>query len=264
MKTSDTFNISRFGLLIKQHLIHNHRMLIISVVGFCGGLFMLLLIIQAMNEFEAWTQNAFDTTFLTIFIGSALLYTGTSFPGLRTREKSYGYLLNPASTLEKFLFELTSRIILFIILIPLMYWIVFNAEGYFLQALHSKFQFVPRTFSQFPLVKVSENSPVPYWIITMSCAFGLLIFTLPFTGTTVFTKYPLPKTLFAVAIIFFFHLFLVFFFLEILDFGSNGPRDGKVLGMDAEGAIRFFTIYAVIANVVLLTAAYFKLKEREA
>src|SRR5690606_19233305 len=145
MKISDTFNITRFGLLVKQHLIHNHRMLLISIVGFCGGLFMLLLIIQAMNQFDSWSQDAYYGTFITIFIATALLYAGTSFPSLRSREKSYSYLLNPASTLEKFLFELISRIVLFIILIPLLYWVVFHVEGYFRQAVYCRFGFVCRT-----------------------------------------------------------------------------------------------------------------------
>lgn len=265
MKTSDTFSTERFGLLIKQHLIHNYRMLIVSLVGFSGGLFMLLLVIQAINEFDTWSKDAFFGTFFTIFIGTALLYTGTSFPGLRTREKSYSYLLNPASLLEKFLFELISRILLFIIVIPLLYWAIFNVEGYFLQAIYSRFQFVSHSFTELPFLEldVPKDSTLVYWAIAMPFAFGLLIFTLPFTGASVFMKYPLPKTLFAVAIVFFFHLFLVFFFLEILDFGK-GPGNGRVLGLDAEGAIKFFTTYAVIANVVLLTAAYFKLKEREA
>lgn len=223
---------------------------------------MLLLIIQAMNQFDSWSQDAYHATFITIFIATALLYAGTSFPSLRSREKSYSYLLNPASTLEKFLFELISRIVLFIILIPLLYWVVFHVEGYFLQAIYSRFEFVPQSLF---LEVTIPNDPAfsYYWALAMPFAFGLLLFTLPFTGASIFMKYPLPKTLFAVAIVFFFHVFLVFFFLEILDF-DNGHRNGRILGMDAEGAIKFFTTYAVIANVVLLTAAYFKLKEREA
>lgn len=264
MKISDAFSITRFGWLVKQHLIHNHRMLLISIVGFCGGLFMLLLIVQAMNDFDTWTKDAFHATFVTIFIATALLYTGTSFPGLRTREKSYSYLLNPASTLEKFLFELISRIILFIVVVPFLYWLVYHLEGYFLQAIYSRFEFTSQSLVEIPFLEldVPEDSTLPYWAIAMPFAFGLLIFTLPFTGAAVFMKYPLPKTLFAVAIVFFFHVFLVFFFLEILDFGK-GPGNGRVLGMDAEAAIKFFTSYAVIANIVVLTASYFKLKERE-
>src|SRR5690606_9481740 len=214
MKISDTFNITRFGLLVKQHLIHNHRMLLISIVGFCGGLFMLLLIIQAMNQFDSWSQDAYHATFITIFIATALLYAGTSFPSLRSREKSYSYLLNPASTLEKFLFELISRIVLFIILIPLLYWTVYHVEGYFLQAIYSRFEFAPQSIVEIPFLEVDvpDDSTLPYWALAMPFAFGLLLFTLPFTGASIFMKYPLPKTLFAVAIVFFFHVFLVFFF----------------------------------------------------
>lgn len=261
MKTSDTFSITRFLLLVKQHLIHNHRMLLLSIVGFCGGLFILLLIMQAMNEFDTWTKDAYYHTFLVIFIATGLLYAGTSFPGLRSRERSFGYLLNPASTFEKFLFEFFSRIAIFLVLVPLLYWAIFHAEGFFLQAIHAQFQFAPYSFTDLAVLMMLP-SHLANWLLAMGLVMGLLIFTLPFTGATVFMRYPLPKTLFIVSITFFFHMFLVYICLEILEF--DGPGNGTVLGMDGDGAIKFFTIYAGVANIVLLTASYFKLKEREA
>lgn len=260
MKTSDTFDFRRFGLLVRQNFIHHNRMMVLCVVGFCGGLFLLLLLVQAINQFETWTRDAYSNTFYTIFILTGLLYAGTAFTGLRSKEKSFSYLLTPASAFEKFLLEFLVRIVLFLILVPLLYWAVFNTEGFFVQAIRENFEFKPYSYTEFTLFPVL-TSELRQWLIAMCIALGLLILTLPFAGAATFMRYPLPKTLFGVTAIFLFHVLIVYFFLEILKF--NGPSHGKVLGMDGEDFIKFLTVYGIIANIVVLAASYFKLKERE-
>lgn len=260
MKTSNTFSIYRFGLLVRQDIIHNFKLLSISLIGFCGGLFILLLMIQIGDNFRPWSADAFFQLFLTIFIGTAILHAGTSFPLLRTKEKSYCYLLNPASAIEKFGLEFVMRIAAFILLVPLLYGIIFNAEGYVVHLLYPKYTYVSHSVLDLPNIRVPGK-----WFVTLIISCGLLIFTIPFAGATIFFKYPLVKTLFAVALIFFFHLFLVYFFIEILDVGSYRTRGNKILGMDGEqDLIRFLAIYSIIANGVLIAASFLKLKEREA
>lgn len=258
MNSSDIFSISRLGLLIRQNLIHNYRLFAITLIGFCGGLFILFLMMQLTNDLRPLDANTFFETFLFISVITAMLYTGTAFSGLRTREKSFSYLLNPASVLEKFLLEFVSRILVFIVVVPSLYWIIFHAEGYFLHLINPEFSFTPVSFTDNNLKRPDELSE-----IALMLSGSMLLFTVPFTGASMFMKYPLPKTLFAVVAIFFFHVFLVYFFLEILDFASRGPKDGKILGMDGKDAITFFAIYCLVANVVMIAVAYLKLKERE-
>lgn len=258
MNSSDIFSINRFGLLIRQYAIHNYRLFAITLIGFCGGLFILFLMMQLGNDLRPFNANTFFETFLFISAIAAMLYTGTAFPGLRTREKSFSYLLNPASVLEKFLLEFISRILLFIVVVPFLYWIMFHAEGYFLQLLNPEFNFTPFSFTDHNLKRPDGVSET-----TLMLSGSMLLFTVPFGGSSIFMKYPLPKTLFAVAAIFFFHAFLVYFFLDVLDFASRGPKDGKILGMDGKDALTFFAIYSIVANTVMIAVAYLKLKERE-
>ncbi|MDV3307812.1 MAG: hypothetical protein LOY03_03230 [Cyclobacteriaceae bacterium] len=208
-------------------------------------------IVQAINKFETWTRDAYSNTFYTIFILTGLLYAGTAFTGLRSKEKSFSYLLTPASAFEKFLLEFLVRIVLFLILVPLLYWAVFNTEGFFVQAIRENFEFKPYSYTEFTLFPVL-TSELRQWLIAMCIALGLLILTLPFAGAATFMRYPLPKTLFGVTAIFLFHVLIVYFFLEILKF--NGPSHGKVLGMDGEDFIKFLTVYGIIANIVVLAA----------
>jgi hypothetical protein len=258
MKMSDQFNINRFGLLVRQDLIHNFKLYVLSLVGFCGGLFILLFLMKMVDGFSAWTVNAFFELFLTVFIATGIMFSGSAFPGLRTREKSYSYLLNPASVLEKFLLEFTGRIVVFIILVPLLYWIIFNAEGYLLQLLNDKFIFKPYFFTDVPM------RPPNNWVIGSAISFGFMILMIPFTGAAIFMRYPLPKTLFSIAVIFFFNMFLVYFFLEILGVKSYSHTNTVLWMTSAEDVFKFLTIYATIGDLVLIAAAYLKLKERGA
>ncbi|MEM7110765.1 MAG: hypothetical protein AAF519_21220, partial [Bacteroidota bacterium] len=92
----------------------------------------------------------------------------------------------------------------------------------------------------------------------------LLGFVLPFTGATMFTKQPLVKTLFAVALIIIFYTTYIYFVAEELGVNKYGPNDSMWLILSNEaGAFRFFAIALMIANVILLFVAYRKLREKE-
>jgi hypothetical protein len=258
MKASQIFSPSRFVLLIRQDFQHHYKLLLITAAGFCGGLFILLFMMKIVHGLHAWGVTEFFETFVIVFVISGVLYSGNAFPGLRSREKSYSFLLNPASVLEKFLLELTTRIIAFIVLIPLMYLAVFNLEGLFLQLIYPEFRFTAFSFFDVPAYR---GGP---WVFALAISCSLLALTLPFAGAAIFQKYPLVKTLFSVALLFFFHLFLIFFFMETLGFERYAVNADILWMRDEHDLIKFLTVYAVIANGVMVAVAYLKLKEREA
>ena len=106
-------------------------MLIISAVGYCGAVFLVLFLGQLANDKEAFGIGPF-LSFMVAFVAVfGIIYVGYSFPAMRSKEKSFGYLTLPASALEKFVFEFLNRIVVVLIVLPLLYWIVFNLEGYF-------------------------------------------------------------------------------------------------------------------------------------
>jgi hypothetical protein len=93
---------------------------------------------------------------------------------------------------------------------------------------------------------------------------GLMIFIVPFLGAVSFTKAPLIKTIFAVAIIFFFNLLIIYFFLETLGFNRFYSAAPLLFMADVEDGILGSILATLIFNVGFMVAAYFKLKEREA
>jgi hypothetical protein len=218
--------------------------------------------VQLVADNNSFDGETFSGTFLFVVIPMAIIYTGTAFSGFRNKEKSYSYLLTPASAFEKFLFEFVNRVLLFLIIIPVLYWLVFNLEGNFVVTVKPSYAFVPRTMTE--LLAVFHDAD-PGWEYA-AAVFALLIFTIPFAGAASFTKFPLPKTLFIVALVFFFNFFMVYLFIEVFKFNNYELEEGNrsILFIENETeALRALTGYGLVINAGLLLTTYFKLREKE-
>jgi hypothetical protein len=216
-----------------------------------------------MDGFEPLHTGHYLELFIVVFIATGVICAGTAFTNLRTKEKMHNYLMLPASIFEKFLLEFMGRILLFMLIVPLLYWAVFNLEGYLVHLFYPSY--LPQNFALFPDPHFHFGSEVAnrrmgVFMITG----GLLLFVIPFVGATIFSKSPLIKTLFAVAVIFFFNLFLVYFFIEILAFKEYYPDTPILFMRHSEDSIVAMIITSIIFDVALIVAAFFKLKEREA
>jgi hypothetical protein len=79
-----------------------------------------------------------------------------------------------------------------------------------------------------------------------------------------FTKQPLVKSLFAVAMIVMFFFGYSYIIVEHVGVGRYSPPETMLLiPMDEEPALTFFTLALFAATAVMLFVAYCKLKERE-
>ena len=261
---NNTFNIHRFAALVRQGVMHDYKMYLISICGFSGVLFILFFITQFNFGISVIDPHSLVIMYVLTFIGAGLLYTGSAFGGFRSKEKSISYLLIPASRFEKFLSEYVSRVIIFMLAFPVIFWLTYNLMGVIFGVLHPVFTFKYQDFFFVPPYVVEPGKVNPYPLIYSA---ALFVLTIPFTGATIFNKHPLIKTLFSVSLIFFFHLFLIYFFVEILKFKNYNISPGEtqiyLLPASAEKAIVFFTTTFIVANIMLTLIAYFKLKEKE-
>jgi hypothetical protein len=265
MKTNDVFDIKRFTLLFRQNLIHHYRIILTSVIAVSGGIFIILMFSHFISQFRPWQYQQFMSTFVSLFVILGIIYTGTAFPGLRSREKSYSFLLIPSSTFEKYLFEIVNRVILFIIAFPLLYWLVFTLEGNFMRILHPGFDFHSiGFFSQHPPWE-SVTTAEKAWGILILVNMGLMIFLIPFTGSASFMKHPILKTILSMAVLFFFNLIIISIFMNLLGFRDHMVDNHQFLFISTkEQALVAGGIYTTLINLGLLFASYFKLKERGA
>lgn len=257
--SNNIFSGKRFQLLFKQHFIHNGQFLLLSSGAYVGVIFIVLSLVQAGNSLEPHrfeNFQAFLITFVTVF---GILYVGHSFPAFRSKESTISYLMLPTSTLEKFLFEFISRVGIILVTLPLLFWITFHLQGYFFTL------FTDQTFKSVGvqyLVKIDDDVPgLVYWLTSSGVLFAL---SLAFTGAAMFTKQPLVKSLFAVAMIVMLFGGYSYIIVEHVGVGRYNPPDTMLLvPTEEETALTFFTIALFASTAVMLFVAFRKLKERE-
>lgn len=262
--SSNTFNIKRFLMLFKQHYIHNSKMLVYASVAYIGVIFILLTIVQMSNDREPHNLdmfNGFLTGFVSVF---GILYAGYAFPAFRSKESTINYLMVPASGLEKFLFELLSRLSVILFLLPFFFWMTFHFQGYFFN-LFTATEFQSIGFNQVLDVNIPEDmKDMIFWFFTLIISIVMLGFVLPFTGASMFSKQPLVKTLFAIAVIVIFYAGFIYIAVEPLGIKEYNPNEKMWLFPNTgKDAIKYFGSAAVLTNLVMLFVAYRKLKERE-
>ena len=197
-------------------------------------------------------------SFTFAFIIGSLIWCGHAFPFFRTKEKSISYLMVPTTTFEKFLFEFTNRIILYIVCFPIIYWVFTNLVAGIYHLIHPTY--INYKFSYVNIIPGFNNVE-----LALIFSIGFLILSLSFAGATYFQKLPLIKTVILVAAILGgFVLFGVLIF-KVFSVGQYTIAKGdKLLFMkDAEAAKAAAVVAAIIANIVILAIGYFKIKEKE-
>ena len=261
--SNNIFEGKRFLLLWKQHFIQNNQLLILASVAFMGVVFAILTLAQIGNELRPHDFENFGGTMLG-FVGIAgVLYVGHSFPALRSKENTMVYLMIPGSVLEKFLFEYLSRVGIVFIFLPILFWTTFHLQGYFI-TLFTEHVFEPIGLSAFSNKINLQDVDEAGWLSTMIITGVILGFTTAFAGSAMFSKQPLVKTLFALAMFAAFYSGFAYLVIEPLRVGMyDPPADMWLIPRDEVGVFRFFSSAFALGTIVMLFVAFRKLKERE-
>lgn len=259
--SNNIFSWKRFQLLVKQHLIHNAQFLLLSTGACIGVIFIVLSLVQLGNNLHPHNLESFQAFLIVFFSIFGILYVGHSFPAFRTKESTISYLMLPASALEKFVFEFVSRIGVIVLVMPLLFWLTFHLQGYFF-TIFTDTAFEP--FGLQHLVKLEVSGDYQVLIYSLVTGGVLLALSLSFTGSAMFTKQPLVKSLFAVAMVVMFFVGYSYIVIEHLGVGRyNPPEDMILLPMEEDSAIKAAVAALFTGTIVMLIVAYFKLKERE-
>lgn len=257
--SNNIFSRKRFQLLFKQHFIHNAQFLLLSTGAYVGVIFIVLSIVQVGDNLRPHDLNNFQgflIGFVTVF---GILYVGHSFPAFRSKESTIYYLMLPASALEKFVFEFVSRIGIILLTLPLLYWVTFHLHGYFF-SIFTDAIFEPIGIQY--LIKIDDDVPLLiYALVTGGMLFAL---SLAFTGSAMFTKQPLVKSLFAVAMVVMFFGGYSYIVIEHLGVGRYNPPERMLLvPLQETNALKAATTALFAGTLVMLFVAFRKLKERE-
>ncbi|MCK9414658.1 MAG: hypothetical protein M0Q53_20320 [Prolixibacteraceae bacterium] len=259
MQTNHHFSFHRLLLLGKQSFLIHKKLIGISLAGFAGVLFLLLLWFQNNFHYIRWENKHYMILFAFLFFIMGIIYTGLSFPAFRSKEKSMAYLMLPATSTEKFVFELLSRIVVFIFLMPVLFWLVANFEGI---VVHS---FIPEwTNYKFSFVdayaEINEQGKFEGWACVLLLQGILFLFITAFTGACHFSKSPLLKTMFTVSIIAAGYALFSFLLAKGLNLQEYHPANDRI---SKNSVIATFAVLSTMVNLCLLTIAWFGLKEKE-
>lgn len=260
--TNNTFSFPRLGLLLRQNIYHNYKLLLLGAVAFCGAVFLLLLLFQTAEGFGRTEIEPFVAMFVTIFFIGAVLSAGTAFPYFRTKEKAIAYLLLPVSAGEKFVAEFLFRVVLFSVAVPILFWLVYVFEHGLVSLFASNYVVSSADMPDFTDASNEVGGEIK--IIVLMCSMFFSIYMIPFMGSTIFNKAPLIKILFCLAIIIFFNAFLIYFIVDVLELKNYEP-DGSILFIDeVSEAVTAGTWASVLINIGMIAVAFLKLKEKEA
>ena len=264
MQTTNSFSFQRLMLLFKQKLIINKRRFPLGLLAFSGSLFILFIFSQSTKNFSNWSNTDYLSTFIPAFIGLGIAYSTSSFPYFRSKEKSMAYLMLPATNSEKFVIEILSRIVAFIILMPLIFWIVANLEGALVHSFYPKLTNYKFSFYDGLLVIVKDGK-FEFWATNLTIQGILFGFIALFTGASHFSKVPLLKTLLTFSIVAMGYILFAYVLNKSLNLDGLRPVGKNLIFFkDGQTVIKLMGIGMVIINVTFLAIAWFSLKEKEA
>jgi hypothetical protein len=215
-----------------------------------------------MANYVRFQNKDYFVLLMALFLINGLSYVGVSFPGFRSKEKAMSYLMLPASNAEKFLFELLTRIVLFLFLMPACYWMVANLEGLILHSFVPVFVNYNFSFSE-AYSELVNSTKLTVWGELFMFQGILFVLIAPFTGAVHFSNSPLIKSLLTFFLAVAGYSLLNYILIQGLALYYIDPRANSILflGTQKEG-FAFLAIFSLIINVGLLFVAWFGFKEK--
>lgn len=256
---NNIINFNRFGLLVKRELIFKKSFLLTSLLGVMIAMFGITLIaISTDRNYRYWNDESYAVLFIILFSVFGILYSGTSFPYFRNKKRSLDYLLVPNSTIEKYSFEVLFRIILFIVIYPVLFWITANLAAFTINSITTvNYDIVYKFWS--PLKLLIDGVEMTEGVFAILSLIVFLI-SIPFTGAAYFSKNPLFKTAIFLAVLIGSSLFYGWILDQIINFTSSHGFDPE---MSPETGLILLSVFIWISTLVLHTSAFYRLKEKE-
>ena len=248
------FNFPRFIKLLSFNFnIHKKRYLLL-LGGVFAALFLFQLVILLSNP--RWNNMDWSGLFIGTGVVGALFYFGKSFPYLRKKETTIDALMIPASVFEKYLLEIVSRFVVYLLLFPVIFYLASHLSAIFATILSEDI-----SYSGFMFVSLFDMVPKEaFTILVWVFAFGASIV---FAAAASIRKYPLIKTIVLVGTIFMVMVGYFYIIIEVIDLKQGLEYMTRSLHGSKESALMSLKLFLGCSTLITLVYAFFKLKERE-
>ena len=258
---NQVFNINRFGAYAAYNFKMNSRMYLTQLLS-VGFIIMIMPLISMWQNHYFNGHNWMTMLLLTGAI-SLGIFIGNAFPYLRKKEAQMTYYLLPVSTMERFTFEFLLRFVGFFIIFPLLFFLEGHLVYFIVERLKEmkglSMADIEPISSLLDMPKVGIEDVLKYHIVALL----FLVMSLIFAGTTVFMKNPMMKTVaFVMAVLgvvgYYFYLFF-----EKLQMKGGVPLFYKFGGKEFQASDFIVLSITIVATLLVLSYAFFKLKEKE-
>jgi hypothetical protein len=264
MKPNRYFSIQRFFYLFRNDLLINNKTYLFAILGLSIAIYAITFLIMRTNGGGFNRQNDYIPLIL-IYLTVIGALIGTAFPALNNQIKSSNYLLAPGSTFEKYMVQFIIRIVLFIPIALVIFWIGTHLAKASLIS-DARFNIDPSRIADFQFSTMFDKVPTfrDKFMIVISI-FSLA--SLLFAGSAYFNRFALVKTIIV------FSLIVGALLLSLVLFSHLFYPD-QTHGFDIKLKVYKITedlyntqlaIYLIggLSWLFFLPLAYFKLKEKE-
>lgn len=263
MKQNNYFSPVRFARLLRNDWLINQKIYLFTVLG-------AALAIYGFSYFLMYTSRHFShgqyTGLFLFYLMGIGAFIGTAFPALTDQIKRSNYLLIPGSMLEKFMVQFFIRIVVFIPLALILFWVATHL---------AKVSLIPDPATGFdPATQIQDFHFSKLFIENMSTldrfisALSLFSFTsILFAGSAFFNRFALVKTLVVIGIVIGAVILSMVLFSHIFYPAETHGFDITIknykVGYDLFNTQFYFYLLGGLSWLFFLPLTYFKLKEKE-
>ena len=200
MKQNKYFNTGRFASLFRNDLLINQKTYLFTLAGLGIAIYAFTYFIMRTSRGNFSRPDSYIPLFMILILAIGA-FIGTAFPALTNQIKTSNYLLSPGSTFEKYLVQFMIRIILFIPIAFVLFWIGTHLAKASMVA-DPRINFDPSSIPDFHFSDLFNNA---HLTIIDKLAIVLSIFSAAsvlFAGSVYFTRFALVKTLIVSGIMF--------------------------------------------------------------
>jgi hypothetical protein len=270
-----TFDLSRWGLLVRQHWIENKKRYLLSMAALAGVLFMwffYMCLVDEVNPMDAMIQRG---TYLFLISISGCFYASQFFRELGSRSKAINYLLLPASSLEKLLVSILYSIVLFFIVFTAIFYLVDVIVIALVNAIHPVYT-EPNVNGV--IQKASVINVFGWFGVANGVSFFLSAYfaiqTAFLLGSVYFEKYSFVKTVISLFVVFLVIYLVIWFFVDTILPDGGYHRDIGSFRIQNNGNDHLVELPNVVREVLVglfkygfpfffWVVTYFRLKEKE-
>ena len=249
------FSFPRFIRYARFQAMNRRRLNLLAIAGISVAILFLLTFM--LTHARHWNLNDWKGAFIMPSLFITLFVTGYSFPYFRKKEASLHALMLPVSTFEKFIYEVISRIIVFISLYLILYYVFANIAVFFAEFIQPE-----RTIIPFRYRNLYDDIRDKKAIYLVSSAY-LLVVTLVFAGASAIRKHPLIKTMVFVGAVLLTGFGYFYLLIEKMGLGNGIKYVAEKFISSGEEAAAWLCIFLMGSAICALVYAFFNLKEKE-